>query len=93
MYKNFEMDETISNHSNFSNISSKPKEKDKGLLSALILAAKDSSSTEYDNKYNRERRSLKWNLPVFRYLKLSPAFKGAVVQGASVPDSPSNARK
>lgn len=84
---NYKVDKsTIFNHSSFSNnISSKPKEKDKRLLSALILAAKDSSSTEQKTKFKRQRRSLKWNVPVFGNMKLTPAFKGAVVQGASVP--------
>lgn len=85
---------TISNHSNLSiRISSKSKEKDKGRLSALISAAKDSSNIEKERKYNRERRSLKVNFPLFGNMKLAPVFKGAVVKDASDPDSPSNTRK
>lgn len=94
MHKDSEVDENIiSNHSSSINNSSKLKEKDKGLLSALVLAAKDSSSTEQKNKFNRERRSLKWNVPVFGNMKLTSAFKGAAVQGASIPGSSSTAKK
>lgn len=45
------------------------------------------------DRYNRERRSLNRNLPVFGNMKLTPVFKGAVVKGASVPGSQSDARR